>query len=360
MVSIVLVVLALTACLSLTPVSAQSPSFPLIINTWMGPFTQATDAAYKLLSTNPTASALDVVELGCATCEARGCDTTVGFGGSPDESCETTLDAMIMDGATMKSGAVADLRRIKDAISVARFVLEHTKHTMLAGDQATRFAVQNGFQEESLTTPSSQSICDSWRAQSCQPNYRMNVMPDPSTSCGPYLPIAPNSSQSLVNYPSMAAQTSHDTISMIVIHNDGTMAAGTSTNGARTKIPGRVGDGPITGSGSYVDSDVGGCGATGDGDIMMRFLPCYQALENLRNGMTPTQAADDVLARIARKYTLYSAGIVVAAKDGSHGASAFGYTGFGYSYRQGPNANVTITVPIAPKTLAELRMIRPW
>lgn len=237
----------------------------MIINTWGGPFTVATDAAYELLMKSQSL-ALDAVELGCATCEAEQCDGSVGYGGSPDEHCETTLDAMIMDGTTMKSGSVASIRRIKDAISVARAVLEHTTHTMLAGDLATEFAVANGFVEQNLTTEDSARSCEQWKASGCQPNYRINVTPDPGSSCGPYTPKLLNSSAPgyASNLVPQDAPEGHDTISMIALHSSGTMAAGTSTNGAGRKVPGRVGDGPITGSGSYVDGDIGGCGATGD------------------------------------------------------------------------------------------------
>jgi N4-(beta-N-acetylglucosaminyl)-L-asparaginase len=64
----------------------NSPGLPMIINTWGGPFTAATDAAYLALLTD--ASALDAVELGCSTCESNQCDGSVGYGGSPDENCE--------------------------------------------------------------------------------------------------------------------------------------------------------------------------------------------------------------------------------------------------------------------------------
>ena len=63
----------------------------------------------------------------------------------------------------------------------------------------------------------------------------------------------------------------HDTIGVIAIQPNGDIAAGTSTNGARHKVPGRVGDSPVIGSGAYVDNDVGAAVATGDGDLMMRF-----------------------------------------------------------------------------------------
>ncbi|KAG2465835.1 ASPG asparaginase, partial [Polypterus senegalus] len=79
-------------------------------------------------------SALDAVEKGCQQCEIDQCDGSVGYGGSPDERGETTLDAMIMNGDTMEVGSVADLRRIKNAIGVARAVMEYSRHTLLVGE----------------------------------------------------------------------------------------------------------------------------------------------------------------------------------------------------------------------------------
>lgn len=64
---------------------------------------------------------------------------------------------------------------------------------------------------------------------------------------------------------------------MLAIDSQGQTAAGTSTNGARNKIPGRIGDSPIPGAGAYADQEVGAAAGTGDGDIMMRFLPRYRA-----------------------------------------------------------------------------------
>lgn len=336
--------------------ASRSPGLPFVINTWGGAFTAATDAAYLALIADRNTSALDAVEIGCATCEKNQCDTTVGYGGSPDESCETTLDAMVMDGTSMKTGAVAGLRRIKDAIGVARAVLEHTRHSLLVGDLATNFAIENGFKEQDLTTEASKEKCEAWKRANCQSNYRLNVAPDPSNSCGPYTPLPGIDQQTLArSVMEDEGAVSHDTISMVVIHESGIMAAGTSTNGASHKVPGRVGDGPIVGSGSYVDGDVGGCGATGDGDIMMRFLPCYQAIENLRQGMSPQDAAEDVVARMLRKYPNMSSGIVVANTKGEHGGAGSGWT-FTYSFRGGDmEATEVVSVPPLPRRLEERR-----
>lgn len=74
----------------------------------------------------------------------------------------------------MNVGAVGALRRVKNAISVARHVLEHTKHSFLVGDQATQFALQMGFQEESLTTLDSKKVWMKWQNEDyCQPNFWM-------------------------------------------------------------------------------------------------------------------------------------------------------------------------------------------
>ncbi|KAM0540412.1 hypothetical protein ACHAO7_011199 [Fusarium culmorum] len=307
--------------------AGNTPGLPFVINTWGGDFTAATDAAFNSLQKSKT-TAIDAVEAGGLTCERNQCDGSVGFGGSPDENCETTLDAMIMDGDSMNTGAVAALRRVKDAISVARHVLEYTSHSLIAGDQATQFAIENGFKTTNLTTKASAKKCKEWKASKCQPNYRLNVSPNPEHFCGPYHPLAKN------KQTQQKTQSSHDTLSLIAITKDGSLAAGTTTNGASHKIPGRVGDGPIVGSGSYADSSIGGCGATGDGDIMLRFLPCYQALDSLSRGLSPKEAAEDAVLRMVRKYSDLKSGIVVVDRYGNHGAAASGWD-FTYSYRGG-------------------------
>jgi len=217
--------------------------------------------------------------------------------------------------------------------------MDYTKHTMLAGDSATNFAVEMGFVEESLTTPNSEQKHANWVAANCQPNYRKNVSPDPTKTCGPYTPISAISS--LDSNQTSSTQDNHDTISMIVISSEGKIAAGTSTNGASNKVPGRVGDGPIIGSGSYAN-DIGGCGATGDGDIMMRFLPCYQALENMRRGMTPTAACEDAMRRIVNFFPSFTGAVVAVDKiSGEYGAAGYGWT-FSYSVQTPKTDGVTV------------------
>ncbi|XP_044255680.1 putative N(4)-(beta-N-acetylglucosaminyl)-L-asparaginase GM21137 isoform X2 [Tribolium madens] len=243
-------------------------SVPVVMNTWR--FSQAAVNAFLTLK-DADSDAIDAVVTGCSTCEGLQCDHSVGYGGSPDENGETTLDAMIFDGTAMNMGAVGGLRRIKDAALAAKMVLQHTKHSFLVGDLATEFAKNFELHEENLSTNYSTNLWKEWKSKNCQPNFWQNVDPDPTKTCGPY--EASDSNEVLKDSWKIFNSDNHDTIGMIAIDERGNVAAGTSTNGANHKIPGRVGDSPIPGAGAYADSTVGAAVATGDGDVMMRFSP---------------------------------------------------------------------------------------
>ncbi|KAL2558362.1 putative isoaspartyl peptidase/L-asparaginase 3 [Forsythia ovata] len=326
----------------------KSPGkYPLVVSTW--PFLEAVRAAWRTVDSG--LSAMDAIVEGCSACEELRCDGTVGPGGSPDENGETTIDAMIMNGVTMEVGAVAAMRYVSDGIKAARLVMLHTKHTMLVGEQASVFAISMGL--PGPTNLSSEESIDKWikwKENKCQPNFRKNVLP--VDGCGPYR--AKNTVNLVENictnsnwldcgklWSSHVSPHNHDTISMAVIDKLGHISVGTSTNGATFKIPGRVGDGPIAGSSAYADTEVGACGATGDGDIMMRFLPCYQVVESMRLGMEPKRAAEDAISRIARKYPDFVGAIFAVNKNGVHAGACHGWT-FQYSVRSPRMEDVTV------------------
>ncbi|XP_043918461.1 N(4)-(beta-N-acetylglucosaminyl)-L-asparaginase [Protopterus annectens] len=288
---------------------------PLVINTWS--FRSASEAAWKTLQDG--GSAVDAVEEGCGQCEKDQCDFTVGYGGSPDERGETTLDAMIMNGDTMEVGAVADLRRIKNAIGVARAVMEHTMHTLLVGESASIFAENMGFHNEDLTTNHSMSVYLKWMINNCQPNFWKTISPYPTMACQPY---APQIRWWVAESPRGHFDPhSRDTLGMVVIHKSGQIAAGTSTNGLNHKVSGRVGDSPIVGAGAYADSTAGGAAATGDGDIIMRFLPSFRAVEYMRMGEDPTVACQKSISRMKKFYPEYFGAVICANTTGSYGAA---------------------------------------
>lgn len=253
-----------------------------------------------------------------------------------------------------KVGAVGALRRVKDVIGVARAVLEHSEHTFLVGDQASQFAKSMGFTLQNLTSQWSAHNYKQWQTNNCQPNYWRNVQPNPNKSCGPYTPIQGPTKTIITkreNKPKVNKHN-HDTIGAVAIDTSGRIATGTSTNGMNHKMAGRVGDSPIVGSGSYVDQEVGGAAATGDGDIIMRFLSSYQAVENMRHGMSPRAAGEEALRRILQKYPDAQAGIVVVSTHGDYGAACINIeNGFPYSVASGrQKVASTLNVPcIKPK-----------
>ncbi|KAH0449003.1 hypothetical protein IEQ34_022803 [Dendrobium chrysotoxum] len=242
----------------------------------------------------------------------------------------------------MEVGAVAAMRYVKHGIKAAKLVMEHTKHTLIAGDKASIFAISMGLHGPSnLSSPESLEEWIAWKCNSCQPNFRKNVFP--ANNCGPYhLSDAP--STLAVNSPSSTKTDcgknwkdgyvfvptksnfvpinhhNHDTISMAVIDKAGRIAVGTSTNGLTFKIPGRVGDGPIAGSSSYADDEVGACGATGN------------VVESMRRGMDPKHAAADAISRIARKYPDFFGAVFALNKDGVHAGACHGMI-FQYSVK---------------------------
>lgn len=313
---------------------------PLIINTWN--FSAATAQTWQPL--NAGAPALSVVVEGCSICESLQCDGSVGYGNHPDDIGETTLDALVMDGQTMQIGAVGDLRRVKDAIRVAAAVMNFSKHTLLVGESATKFAKAIGFTEESLSTNKSVQEFKQWQQKNCQPNYWKNVFPDPSKSCGPYSPSPSNKLGVQADGRQEISGENHDTIGIVAIDRMSNVAAGVSTNGLNHKVHGRVGDSPIPGAGGYADNEVGGAAATGDGDIMMRFLPSFFIVEQMRMGVHPDEACTNAIKKIMKHYPDFSGAVVAATINGTYGAACHN-ANFVYNI-QNPSMPRMMTVPV--------------
>uniref|UniRef100_A0A0R3S1F4 N(4)-(beta-N-acetylglucosaminyl)-L-asparaginase n=1 Tax=Elaeophora elaphi TaxID=1147741 RepID=A0A0R3S1F4_9BILA len=314
---------------------------PLVITTWgTDDFQAATRKAFWTLM--KTHDRMESLLEGLTECEQLQCDGTVGFGGSPDENGETRLDALVYDGLNHEMGAVGSLPNVKNAARVAYAVMKYTKHSILVGEHAADFAVEMGFKRESLCTNSSNLMHEKWIEQNCQPNYRKNVSPDPSKFCGPYKPANDKDrftySAKSNHWNIKVNRRSHDTIGMIVIDFEYNIAAGTSTNGANHKVPGRIGDSPVPGAGAYADNDVGAAVSTGDGDIMMRFVSSFQTVHYIREGKTPTEAAEITIHAISRKYPNFMGAIVAVNKKGQVGAACHGMDFFNFCVK---NQNFT-------------------
>jgi N4-(beta-N-acetylglucosaminyl)-L-asparaginase len=296
--------------------AAEGSTGPIIVTNWEHA-PDANKAGWAILDKG--GSALDAVEAGINYVELHPNQPWVGFGGSPNAVGETTLDAMMMWGPTHDVGAVGCLKRVKKAVSVARKVMESTRHTFLVGEDATRFAVEMGFDETSLSNKHSVQMWEEWAAKGEKPDA---WLPEPRDAT--------------------AKVKGHDTVGSLAIDAQGNICAGCSTNGLGFKLPGRVGDSPVAGAGAYCDNDIGGAIATGNGDVMMRFLPSYHAVELMREGASPGEAAREALMRIVAKGFHIDGAIVTLNKQGQHGAASLGTWGggkFEYSVhnRQGPS-----------------------
>ena len=266
---------------------------PLIISTW--PFGKpSNDRALSVFKNG--GSALDAVEQGINLAEDDLQNASVGAGGIPNAAGVVQLDACIMHGPSHKAGSVAALEGIAHAVSVARRVMEKTRHVMLVGAGARAFALQEGFREENLLTDEQKRKWEAWRAK--QP----------------------------------AKPQGHDTIALLALAPDGTIAGGCSTSGLGYKLPGRVGDSPIIGSGLYVDNDIGAAGATGIGENVMRFCGSFMVVELMRSGMHPTEACAETIRRIIRKNPAgvdLAINFIALNKNGDFGAAG---TGQGFEF----------------------------
>ncbi|VDM34736.1 unnamed protein product [Hydatigera taeniaeformis] len=323
-------------------------SKPTVINTW--PWQGPNNAAWRIISTS--GSALSAVVAGCTAAEEDKNITSVGAGGSPDEDGNTTLSAMVMDGDSMndfifdlamdaqiliellyfQAGAVAEMAYIRQAAQVALGVLNSTRHTLLVGEAATRFAESLGYQRTDISSDESTQVWKEWKAKNCQPNFRAPCawIPNPRNSCGPYKFKNKSRSSLLSSRPEVSIdETNHDTIGIIALDKHGRMAVGMSTNGVRFRVPGRVGDSPIPGAGGYADSKVGAAAATGDGDVMMRFLLSFKAVELMRAKKHPNDACHISLRSVRQRGTWYGALIALRA-DGQYGAACVGFKDFAF------------------------------
>ena len=293
---------------------------PAFVATW--PFGRpACDLALETLQEG--GSGLDAIVKGIGLVEADAGNASVGIGGIPNADGVVELDACIMSGPGHQAGSVAGIQDILHPISVARRVMEDTIHVMLVGEGAKQFALEKGYPETDLLTDNQKANYERWKKEQAQG-------PEP------------------VN------EDNHDTIAMVGVDENGDMYGGCSTSGWGFKIPGRVGDSPIIGSGLYVDNAVGGAGATGVGENVMRFCGSFLIVEFMRAGASPTEACKMCIERIAemdpKSIGELDINFIAMNKAGDYGAAGTS-KGFRYAVANQEKSEVLDAIHLTDKPI---------
>lgn len=271
---------------------------------------EATKAAYQQLKKG--ADTLDAAIAGVTIVENDPNDTTVGYGGIPNEDGVVELDAAVMHGPTHKAGAVASIQNIKNPAQVAKLVMARTDHVLLVGEGALRFAKAHGFKEENLLTEKARKIWLYWK----ETNSKRDDWLPPTGKIDPDVAeffklsqteLTPDE-QSVVASKKKTKKTASKkrkyerptgTIHCATMNAAGDISCTTTTSGLAFKIPGRVGDSPIIGAGLFCDNEVGSCGSTGRGEANLQNLCSMLGVELMRNGASPKEAGLEVLKRVA-------------------------------------------------------------
>jgi L-asparaginase / beta-aspartyl-peptidase len=229
----------------------------------------ALDAGYALLEHGGTS--LDAVAAAVRMLE----DDPVfnaGHGAALTRDGAAELDAAIMDGRQMRAGAVASVRHVKNPIDLARRVMEKSRHVLLVGAGAEEFAL-----EEQFVLVPNHYFRTAERLEQLQSEQRGERVSD-------LVPAAPQG-----------------TVGAVACDAHGNLAAATSTGGLTNKRPGRVGDSPIIGAGTYAKNGVCAVSATGHGEYFIRAVAAHHVCAAVEyRGLTLAQAVDEMLHQVLR------------------------------------------------------------
>jgi beta-aspartyl-peptidase (threonine type) len=250
----------------------------------------AVNAGWELLSNG--ASALDTAVRAVTIMED---DETfdAGRGSFVNADGNVELDASVMDGRTLRAGAVAAVQNIRNPILLARKVMDESEHILLVGEGASRFAREHGIDHcsrEDLVTPRE---LERWRKLSAG---------------GPL-------------DPRDAFRKFADTVGAVALDSAGNIATATSTGGTPNKYPGRVGDSPLIGIGTYADNGVGGVSTTGWGESMIKVVMAKTVLDLIeRNGGDAVAAATQAISHLERRVGGYG-GVIALGAGGAIGVA---------------------------------------
>jgi len=240
------------------------------------------------------ASSVDAVEAAVAVLED---DETfdAGRGSFLTRDGRVQLDALLMDGATLRAGGVACVERLRNPIHAARLVLDKSPHVYFVGPGAEAFAAEHGMP----LIDNSELVVDRERQHLVVAQQKeRDGLPD-ATFAGSSL-------------------TSHDTVGAVALDMHGNLAAATSTGGTLNKAPGRVGDSSLIGCGCYADNLSAAVSLTGWGEPMMKLVLGKWAVDRVQQGTPPAQAAEEAIAYLFRRLGGHG-GIILLGPQGRVG-----------------------------------------
>lgn len=250
-------------------------------------------------------SALDAVE---AAVEALEDDPLFNAGRGSAFAADGTneMDAALMDGSTLAAGSVADVHFTRHPIALARAVMEHTPYVMIVGEGADAFARVQGIEQQS---PSFFFTEMRWREF-------VGIMKASGRAVPPRPKGAPpeNDAPGAAMLPFFAHR--FGTVGAVARDSAGHLAAATSTGGMQGKMPGRVGDSPLIGAGTYASDRSCAVSGTGVGEYFIRLTLAREVCTLVEEGKTPQQAADEMIHRQLPALKGGEGGVIVMAPAG--------------------------------------------
>jgi beta-aspartyl-peptidase (threonine type) len=318
----------------------------------------ALTAGWSTLSRGGTA--VDAVEAAVTIMEDD--DTfDAGRGSFLTRDGRVQLDALLMNGADLRTGGVACVERLRNPIQAARLVLEKSPHVYFVGTGAERFATQHGMRlidnTELIVPRERDRLMDFQRAEAAgHPDTTFSgstaeapipteASPIPVISTGaPLTSVLSTGAQRSGELPAFALDAttetaleaevsralpdelriddptlhSHDTVGAVALDQFGNIAAGTSTGGTLSKAPGRVGDSSLIGCGCYADNLSAAVSLTGWGEPIMKLVLGKRAVDRVASGATPQAAATEAIAYLFNRLGGHG-GIILLGPDGRIG-----------------------------------------
>jgi beta-aspartyl-peptidase (threonine type) len=189
------------------------------------------------------------------------------------------LDALMMDGATLRAGGVGCVERIRNPIAAARLVLDESPHVYMVAEGAEQFAQEHGM-----------ALC---RNQDLVIEREVRRLKEAQSKAA--------AGQPDTTFAGAAYDKGHDTVGAVALDADGNIAAGTSTGGTLNKAPGRVGDSSLIGCGCYADNHSAAVSCTGWGEPIMKLVLAKWAADHVQHGGAPDAVAEEAMVYLQRR-----------------------------------------------------------